>query len=223
MNSKTETAFVQATPGEQPLNGGVHVWRITPNYSDAGLLTNLESEQASKFQSEVARATFISGRAGLRRIASGYTTVPAAELMMAVAPNGKPHFVNAEIQFNLSHSGSTVVAAICRSAVGIDIESRGRCKDFIGIADRFFHPSEAAAVSRSRDEEGFLRLWTGKEAMLKLSGEGLSGGLPDARPGDGDIGFLGGNMVYLTRFSFDLMIGAVATFDPVAVKGWFQL
>ncbi len=223
MSSKTETAFVQATPGEQPLNDGVHVWRITPNDSDAGLLSDLESGQAAKFQSEVARATYISGRAGLRRIASGYSTIPSAELILAVAPNGKPYFVNAAIQFNLSHSGSTVVAAFCRSAVGIDIESRGRCKDFIGIADRFFHPSEAAAVARSLDEGEFLRLWTGKEAMLKLSGDGLSGGLPDARPGDGDIGFLGGNKVYLTRFSFDLMIGAVATFDPVAVKGWFQL
>jgi len=223
MISKNETAFVQAAPGEQPLNDGVHVWRITPNDSDARLLSDHESAQAAKFQSEEARATFISGRAGLRRIASGYSMVPAAELVMAVAPNGKPHFANASIQFNLSHSGSTVVAAFSRSAIGIDIESRGRCKDFTAIADRYFHPDEAAEVSRSKDEDCFLRLWTAKEAMLKLSGEGLSGGLPDARPGDGDPGFLRRNEVHLTRFSFDLMIGAVATFDPVAVKGWFQL
>ena len=171
----------------------------------------------------VARTTYISGRAGLRRIASAYCMVPAADLVLSVAPNGKPHFANAAIQFNLSHSGPTVVAAFCRSAVGIDIESRGRCNDFIGIADRFFHPTEAAAVSRSHDEGHFLRLWTGKEAMLKLSGDGLSGGLPDARPGDGDTGFLGGNRVHLTRFSFERIVGAVATFERIAVKGWFQL
>lgn len=223
MSAKTEAEFIQATPGEHSLDDGIHVWRIFPDASDAGLLSDSEAEQAAKFQSEVARATYISGRAGLRRIASGYCMVPAAELVLAVAPNGKPHFSNAAIRFNLSHSGPTVVAAFCRSAVGIDIETRGRCKDFIGIANRFFHPAEAAAVSQSQDEEQFLRLWTGKEAMLKLSGDGLSGGLPDARPGDGDTGFLGGNSVRLTRFSFERLVGAVATFERIAVKGWFQL
>lgn len=223
MSATTETAFVKSTPGEHSLGDGIHVWRITPKDSDAGLLSDLESEQAAKFQSEEARATYVSGRAGLRRIAAGYSMVPAEDLVLSVAPGGKPHFANAAIQFNLSHSGSSVVAAFCRSAVGIDIESRGRCKDFIAIASRFFHPTEAASVAHSNDEDHFLRLWTGKEAMLKLSGDGLSGGLPNARPGDGDTGFLGGNKVHLTRFSFGQMIGALATFNPLEVKGWFQL
>ena len=223
MGATNETTFLKATPGEIPLGDGIHVWRIFPDVSDVGLLSDSEREQAERFRSQEARATFVSGRSGLRRIVSGYTGIPSRDLLLAVAPGGKPYFANAGIAFNLSHSGPTVVAAFSRTAVGIDIESYGRCKDFVGIAERYFHPSEVAALVRTRDEGQFLRLWTGKEAMLKLSGDGLSGGLLDARPGDENSGFLGENTVSLSRFSFERMLGTVASFEPHAVKGWFRL
>ena len=181
-----------------------------------------EALRAAKFQSPDARAAFVAGRSGVRRVASLYSGIPADELLVETAADGKPYFSNAEIHFNLSHTGSTVVAAFAGSAVGIDIESRGRCRDFVGIARRFFDPSEADAISRSRDEEQFLRLWTGKEAMLKLSGEGISGGLSGARPGEEGSGSLGGKNVHTAGFFFENIIGAVASFQPFEVKGWFQ-
>jgi 4'-phosphopantetheinyl transferase len=189
---------------------------------DESLLSRDEALQAAKFQAAGARAAFLAGRSGLRRAASLYSKIPARALLLETDANGKPFFANAEIHFNLSHTGSAVVAAFSDSAVGIDIESRGRRRDFVGIANRFFHPSEADAIARSKDEEHFLRLWTGKEAMLKLSGEGLSGGLPDARPGDEGTGMLRGDKVHIAGFSFDNIVGAVASFQPVEVKGWFQ-
>ena len=197
--------------------GPVHVWRLVA--ADAALLSSAEREHAEKFLSDSARAAFVVGRSGVRCVASLYTKVPPGELVWETAANGKPYFANAGIHFNLSHSGGTVVAAFAGSAVGIDIESRGRCRDFSGIARRFFDHSEAATVN---DEEQFLRLWTGKEAMLKLSGEGLSGGLSKARPGADGIGVFRGNRVYLTGFSFENIVGAVASFQPLEVKGWFQ-
>lgn len=215
--------FLKAAPGEHPLEQGIHIWRIPPEAADPGLLSDAEQEQAAKFQSPEARTAFVAGRAGLRRIVSGYSRQSAEALVLAIAPGGKPYFANAGIQFNLSHSGTVVVAAFCRSAVGIDIESRGRCQDFLGIASRFFHTSEAASLARTRDEGEFLRLWTGKEAMLKLTGNGLAEGLSDARPGEGGSGFLGDTRVHLTGFSFGRMLGTVATFEPFAVKRWFQL
>ena len=183
-------------------------------------MSRAEALRAAKFQSPDARATFVAGRAGVRRAASLYSGIPDEELLIETDANGKPFFSNAGIHFNLSHTGSTVVAIFAGSAVGIDIESRGRCRDFVGIARRFFHPSEADAISG--DEEHFLRLWTAKEAMLKLSGEGLSGGLPDARPGDNGTGSLRGNNIHLADFCFEKIVGAVASFQPFEVKGWFQ-
>jgi len=186
---------------------------------DGSLLSRDEVRRAAKFLSAGARAAFLAGRSGVRRAASLYSEIPAGELVWEADANGKPFFANAGIHFNLSHTSSAVVAAFAGSAVGIDIESRGRQRDFVGIARRFFHPAEAAAV---KDEEHFLRLWTGKEAMLKLSGEGISGGLADARPGDDGRGLLRGNRIHLIGFSFKNTVGAVASFQPVEVKGWFQ-
>ncbi len=216
-----EAAFVKIPSGGCSFDGGIHVWRFL-EFIDESLLSRDEALRSAKFQSADARATFVAGRSGVRRAASLYSGIPAGELLIEIDANGKPYFINAEIHFNLSHTGSAVVAAFADSAVGIDIESRGRCRDFIGIARRFFHPAEADAVSRSNDEEQFLRLWTAKEAMLKLSGEGLSGGLPDAKPGDGGRGSLRGNEVHTAGFFYGNIVGAVASFQPVEVKGWFQ-
>jgi len=185
-------------------------------------LSREETLLAAKFQSADARAAFIAGRSGVRRAASLYSGIPAGELLIEAGANGKPFFSNAGVHFNLSHTGSAVVAAFAGSAVGIDIEQRGRSRDFVGIARRFFCPSEADAISRSHDEEQFLRLWTAKEAMLKLSGEGISGGLSGARPGEEGSGLLGGKIVHTAGFSFANLVGAVASFHPFEVKGWFQ-
>ena len=186
---------------------------------DESLLSQDEKLRSAKFLVAGARSAFIAGRSGVRRAASLYSRIPTGELVWETDANGKPFFSKAGIHFNLSHTGGTVVAAFAGSAVGIDIESRGRGRDFAGIANRFFHPSEAAAI---RDEDHFLRLWTGKEAMLKLTGEGLAGGLREARPGADGTGTLRGKRVRLTGFSFENIVGTVASFQSVEVKGWFQ-
>ncbi len=204
------------------LHGGIHVWRFFAAPDDEIFLSSEEAARAARYQSTAARSAYLAGRAGIRRAAALYSKIPPQELQISIDGNGKPFFENAGIHFNLSHSGSAIVGAFSESPVGLDIESRGRCRDFVAIAQRFFHPAEADTLSAEPDEEEFLRLWTGKEAMLKLSGEGLAGGLQEARPGERGIGTLGGRKVYLTPFSFENAVGAVASFQPAEVKGWFQ-
>ena len=218
----TEAVFLAPPSGEIFLDGGIHVWRFFLDSPDECLLARDEALRAARFLSADARAAFVAGRSGVRRAASLYSGITAGELLIETGANGKPYFSNAGIHFNLSHTGNAVVAAFSGSAVGIDIESRGRCRDFVGIAHRFFDPSEADAISRSHDEDQFLRLWTGKEAMLKLSGEGISGGLAGASPGEEGSGSLGGKNVRTAGFFFENIIGAVASFQPFEVKGWFQ-
>ena len=67
---------------------------------------------------------------------------------------------------------------ITASRIGIDIEALSgkgveRCKK---IAERKFTVGEQTAVASAADPvDEFVRLWTQKESLCKLSGEGLSG------------------------------------------------
>jgi len=208
--------FVDPPAGLVP--GPVHVWRFASAAPD--LLSDNERARARKFQSEAARDRFLTGRSGIRRAAAIYTGLDAREFVISQTPSGKPILENSDLHFNLSHSGGEVVAAFSAAPVGLDIESPGRSRDFAGIARRFFSPEEAAQIST---EDGFLRIWTAKEAMLKLAGTGLAGGLAEARPGTGAGGSLSGRPIWIERFCTGLRIGAVASFQPFEVKGWFQL
>lgn len=90
--------------------------------------------------------------------------------------NQKPYLVNhPEIQFNLSHSGTMVMAAFSESEIGCDIEKNGKA-DY-RIARRFFHEEEQADLERFQnpDEKAdrFYRYWTLKESFLKVTAEGM--------------------------------------------------
>jgi len=214
-----------SVPVRQPLfvrsparlaTGPVHVWR----FGAGDELSDAEHAAAAKFLNEPARDAFVAGRSGIRRAAAIYTGLDPSELMVSTSAAGKPYFENADLHFNVSHSGGVVVAAFSGSPVGIDIEVPGRCRDVVEIARRFFHPDEA---ERCSCEDEFLRLWTAKEAMLKLAGTGLSGGIADARPGVDGRGEVGGRGVWIQRFRVGSCVGAVASFERFEVKGWFQI
>lgn len=82
-------------------------------------------------------------------------------------------------EFNLSHSGEYAVCAITdpekESGIGADIQNITTDRE--GIAKRFFSKAESEWLSRipvSAKDVAFTRLWTLKEAYIKLTGEGLS-------------------------------------------------
>ena len=145
---------------------------------------------------------------------------------MRIDERGKPTFVEpGDLHFNLSHSQGAIMAAFSSDPVGLDIEGCGHSRDFAAIARRFFFPEEAEAVLQSGNdrEAAFLRIWTAKEAIVKLSGEGLAGGLALARTTPDGQGFLGENPICLRQFVSEGYYGAVASFFPFEVKGWFDL
>lgn len=83
--------------------------------------------------------------------------------------NGKP--TADEGYFSISHSGSLVVCTVNDKPVGVDVE-RIR-KSPLRVAERYFTEEERALPGAG--EMAFWRVWTGKEALCKLSGEGLAG------------------------------------------------
>ena len=96
-------------------------------------------------------------------------------------PHGKPVLSEAQIHFNLSHSGGYIAAVVADCPVGIDVETKSD-KDG-GVAKRFFSEEEQQVICTAEDPElAFRRIWTRKEAYVKCTGTGIDGAI-DKIPG----------------------------------------
>ncbi|MCD7835951.1 MAG: 4'-phosphopantetheinyl transferase superfamily protein [Lachnospiraceae bacterium] len=91
--------------------------------------------------------------------------------------HGKPYIKERPFFYNISHSGDYVFCAVSDREIGVDIQKKVPA-DFVRLAERFFSDREAGALRESSDDssvrELFYRLWTRKEALGKLTGEGLA-------------------------------------------------
>ena len=89
---------------------------------------------------------------------------------------GKPYFKNEkEIYFSLSHSGNIALCAVSDKEVGADIQLMGEFND--KICKKYFSHSEAqyvfSASTKEEKEKRFFRIWSLKEAYVKMTGEGI--------------------------------------------------
>jgi 4'-phosphopantetheinyl transferase len=86
-----------------------------------------------------------------------------------------------EPDFSVAHTtGRALVAISERGAVGVDIEPVQEHRDPLGLARRFFAPDDnryLAGLPADQVDLAFSRMWCRKEAFLKLTGHGLSGGM----------------------------------------------
>lgn len=84
---------------------------------------------------------------------------------------GKPYLEEVpQFHFNLSHTKNMVVCAISEDKVGVDIEHIREIND--STIQRIFTEKEREIAGSL--EDGFVRLWTMKEACAKLRGSGLT-------------------------------------------------
>ena len=130
-------------------------------------------EQALKFRHEQGRRlcvlAYLLLKKGLRE-AYGITENPVFEYN----EHGKPSIVgHPEIFFNLSHCKEAVVCAVSDQPVGVDVESFREYKE--GLVRYTMNDEEIRQIeSAERRVKAFIRLWTMKEATLKLIGTGIS-------------------------------------------------
>jgi 4'-phosphopantetheinyl transferase len=120
----------------------------------------------------------------LRALLAVYLGVSPDALAFVDDAHGRPELAspwNGLLQFNWSHSVDRALVAVARDVVpGIDLERIRPRPRAMALAERFFHPSETAdlaALDEARREHAFLKLWTGKEAVLKALGRGVAFGL----------------------------------------------
>lgn len=85
--------------------------------------------------------------------------------------NAKPYLKQyPNLYFNISHTKNMVACAISDEEVGVDIEHKREIKE-ITINNVFTEQEKQIA---KYEMEGYIRLWTMKEAYAKLSGKGVA-------------------------------------------------
>ena len=87
--------------------------------------------------------------------------------------HGKPSIVgHPEIHFNLSHCKEAVVCVVSDQPVGVDVES---IREYRESLVHYTMNDEIREIESAEDPAStFIRLWTMKEATLKLIGTGIS-------------------------------------------------
>ena len=171
----------------------VHIWNFDLNTvipmkdQFQKILSDDELIRADKFHFEIDKNRFICSRGLLRKLLSIYTGISAKEISFEFNNYGKPSLFgnqnNTGLHFNLSHSKSYMSVGFAKNAlIGVDVELMKPLKDHIEIAKRFFSDPEVEQLNSFPTDkilDGFYYCWTAKEAVIKLSGEGLSYPLKD--------------------------------------------
>lgn len=112
-----------------------------------------------------------NSRALLFASVSAYSGISEADFILSHERGKKPYFLShPDIHFSLSHSGKLLSCAFSSVPVGHDVQyPRGNISTE-RIAGRYFCENERKLLGNGFD---FFELWCRKEAMVKLSGEGI--------------------------------------------------
>jgi len=147
------------------------------------LLSADERERRSRFLFPRDRHRFLVTRALVRTVLSGYADVAPADWTFSVNPYGRPEIAprhpGAELlSFSVSHTPSLVVLGVGHGrALGVDTEYVQGRQAPLGVAERFFAPTEVAALRALPEADQprrFFEYWTLKEAYVKARSMGLS-------------------------------------------------
>lgn len=150
------------------------------------LLSDQRREQTLKFRYELGRKTCAAAYLllcqGLQQ-EYGITERPLFEY----GEHGKPFIVgHPDIHFNISHCREAVLVVVSDRPVGADVECIREYKD--SLVRYTMNDAEIARIEQSdHPEVAFIRLWTMKEAKLKLSGRGITDHMKDVLDGTEDF------------------------------------
>ena len=147
------------------------------------LLDDDERQRAAMLVLASHRHRFIAAHGAFRVIIGHHLGAPPAQLRWCRGPHGKPELAGAwtGAQVSLSHSGGLAALALSRRSVGVDIQQLPAELDVTRMSDRFYPPQDARYVAAAAEPaarvDRFIRLWTRKEACVKVAGGRLFPGL----------------------------------------------
>lgn len=133
---------------------------LNPQYSSLSEKHISALEQSAAAELAICAAMKNSGR-------------PFAPPDYAYKESGQPTIQNGHI--SISHTEGYAACAIAREPVGIDVE-RGHTFSK-AAAKRILSPQEELMSDSTNADELLSRIWTVKESFLKMTGEGIPGGM----------------------------------------------
>ena len=145
-------------------------------------------EQALKFKHEQGQRTCVLAYQLLKQVLREEYCITENPLF-EYGEHGKPTIIgHPEIHFNLSHCKHAVACVVSSRPVGIDVESIREFKEsLIGYT---MNEDEIREIESSENPAAsFIRLWTMKEAALKLIGTGISNDLKTVLADHADFKF----------------------------------
>ncbi|MEU6229734.1 4'-phosphopantetheinyl transferase superfamily protein [Streptomyces sp. NPDC047042] len=171
----------------------VHLWAVpldgpaadtavalAPSVLDPG-----ERRRAARLLLPEDRRRWTTARVALRGVLGACTGLPPARITFAYGRHGRPRLAGPDglrLHFNLTHSRDRALLAVCRDTpVGADLEhlDAGPPDDrgLDELAEAVLAPSELGAYRQLPYPDrraALLRRWTGKEALLKATGRGIT-------------------------------------------------
>ena len=196
----------------------VHLWWISLDVSEenlqnlSSLLSKSEKIKAERFKFPQHQRRYQAVHGILRIILGRYLKLDPTQINFTHSDRGKPYLTDdcnpLNLQFNLSHSENMAIVGISRDRrIGVDLEKMRPMENAEQLAERFFCASEYAlltqAIPAERDKL-FFQLWTAKEAYLKATGEGISGGLNQIEISLNPLRFINFPNWYLQSFESNL-------------------
>lgn len=145
-------------------------------------LSKIRRKEIERKQNAEDRKRSLVGDMLVKKYLSKLYNVPEEKLIFAKGEHGKPYVLNIPAHFSISHSGKYTVVAISNEPIGVDVEE---IREFSAIvAHKTFNDDERAYIAgnsafrkKIQMQKAFYEIWTAKEAYLKYTGEGLSGGI----------------------------------------------
>jgi 4'-phosphopantetheinyl transferase len=138
-------------------------------------------ERIGRFRRREDALSCLFGDLLVRAVLIRETGVRNRDLIFSREAGGKPVCrVPGGVHFNLSHSGSGILAAFDDSPVGVDIELIKPLAP--GVLEWALSPAESKTMESLAETERlsyFYGIWTLKESWLKASGRGLVDHLSD--------------------------------------------
>ena len=99
------------------------------------------------------------------------SAIHIGEMEFLYNEHGKPYIEGGPF-FSISHCKEAIAVALDDQPIGIDVESIRRFDP--ELVTRTMNDSEQALIAASaHPERAFIRLWTQKEAVLKMEGTGI--------------------------------------------------
>lgn len=145
-------------------------------------LTGEDRARAARLRDPVVARRLLARRSLTRWLLADALGIGAGELVVdrrcptcGRSDHGRPVVRDAPIEFSVSSSHQVATVAVSGRSVGVDVELlRSGIRPLPdALSDR--ERRELLALGDSRAQaEGFLRLWTAKEAVLKAGGQDLS-------------------------------------------------